>query len=200
MSTHWILAVPLVLVALEAEAKPAKWNMDKDHSEIGFAVRHLGITNTKGKFREFDAQVEADGDTGKLTSIVATAQAKTVDTDNSKRDDHLRSDDFFNAAEYPVLTFESKSFKWDGNDFTALVDMTIRNVTKPVTFKGELIGTHKVNFGDGEQIRAGYTATATINRQEFGLRFNKLAEGVSVVADQVKITIEIEMSRKLGTS
>jgi polyisoprenoid-binding protein YceI len=200
MKRFTLLAVPVVALAFDAEAKSTQWNLDKAHTEIGFSVRHLGISNVKGKFREFDAKIEADGKTGKLTALEATAQAKTIDTGNSKRDDHLRSDDFFNAAKHPVLALKAKSFEWKGKEFTAMVDLTIRDVTKTVKFEGALIGTQKVNFGDGDQLRAGYEAHATINRQDFGLRFNALAEGVSVVGDSVKLEIQVEMSRKLGTS
>ena len=149
-------------------------------------------------FGGFTATIEADSETAKLTRVEATAKTGSIDTGNAKRDGHLRSDDFFNATKYPVLELKARSFKWDGHSFTAVADLTIRDVTKPVKFEGELIGTHKVNFGDGPQVRAGYQASATINRQEFGLKFNKIAEGVSVVADEVKITIQIQMSRKLG--
>jgi polyisoprenoid-binding protein YceI len=200
MKSFTLLAVPFVALAFDAEAKATQWNLDKAHTEIGFSVRHLGISNVKGKFRDFDATIEADEKTGKLTALMATAQAETIDTGNPKRDGHLRSDDFFNATKHPVLALKAKSFQWKGKKFTAMVDVTIRGVTKTVKFEGALIGTQKVNFGDGDQIRAGYEAHATINRQDFGLKFNALAEGVSVVADNVEIEIQVEMSRKLGTS
>ncbi|MFC1610254.1 YceI family protein [Myxococcota bacterium] len=196
MKRLWIMTLPLAAFALEARAGTVKWNLDKAHSEIGFSVRHLAITNVKGKLKDFDAEILAD-EKGWLVSVAATVKTSSINTDNAKRDDHLRSDDFFNAAKYPHLSLKTRSIKWDGSEFEAVVDLTIRNVTKPVTFKGELIGTHNVNFGDGDQIRAGYQAQATINRHDFGLKFNRLAEGVAVVGDKVKITLEIEMSRKL---
>ncbi len=188
----------LFLAALDAQAAPAKWEIDKGHSYIGFSVKHLGITNVRGEFKDFDAVVHADPSTGKVTSLEATAKTSTVDTGIEGRDNHLKGDDFFNAAKYPTLEVKTKSVKWNGNEVTAKADLTIRNVTRSVTFTGTLVGTHKVNFGSGDQIRAGYELTATINRKDFGLKFSRMAEGVSVVADEVKIILEIQTSRMLA--
>jgi polyisoprenoid-binding protein YceI len=162
--------------------KNVEWALDASHSQIGFVARHLGFSKTNGHFNKYDAVVRADPKSAKLASLEATVDAASIDTGIDKRDKHLRSEDFLNTDKFPQLKLTSKSFKWNGNKFTAVVDLTIRDVTKPVTFKGELLGVHKVNFGQGEQLRAGYEASATINRKDFGLTWNMVTEGLSVVA------------------
>ena len=182
-----------------AQAAPAEWSLDRAHSEVGFKVRHLGIANVRGHFKTFDAKVLADAKSGRVTSVEATAQAASIDTGVEKRDGHLRSDDFFNAEKYPTLKATLSDLRWKGNKVEGKAKLTIRDVTKTVPVTGELLGTHKVNFGDGDQIRAGYTFTTTVNRKAFGLRFNAMAEGVAVVADEVTIEIQLEISRRIGT-
>ncbi|MGB0679429.1 MAG: YceI family protein [Polyangiales bacterium] len=196
------LSAALAFAVVAASAAPTAvaaqdWQLDKSHSTIGFTVRHLGFAKVNGRFKRFDAQVQADSKTGKITALSATAQAASVDTDNAKRDKHLRSDDFFAAKKHPMMKLKLKSIKWQGNAFTAKVALTLRGVTKTVTFKGELLGKHKVNFGSGDQLRVGYEAEASINRKDFGLKFGKVAEGVSVVSDTVKIKLDAEFSKAL---
>lgn len=180
-----------------ARAGEIDWQLDKNHSEIGFWVRHLGLSKVRGRFKEFDAPViKADAKTGKISAVEAIAKTASIDTDNGKRDDHLRSDDFFAAARHPDLRLELESIKWKGDDFTGQVTLTMRGVSKTVPFEGELVGTHEVDFG-GRQLRAGYQLSAKISRKAFGLRFNKLAEGVAVVGDEVTIQIDVQIWRKL---
>jgi polyisoprenoid-binding protein YceI len=150
----------------------------------------------RGEFKSFSAKVQADAKTGKITALEAEADAKSVDTGNAKRDDDLRSDNFFNAAKHPKLKLVLKSIKWNGNAFTATCALTIRDVTKDVTMTGELLGVQTVNFGRGPQLRAAYEATTKINRKEFGLKFNGLAEGVSIVGDEVELDLEVELTKK----
>ena len=198
MKRSGIVLFALFFVALEARAGTGiKWELDKGHSYVGFSVRHLGITNVRGEFEDYEAVIHADPTTGKVTTIEATAKADSVDTGIEGRDNHLKSDDFFNAKKYPTLKLKSKSIEWKGNEVSGVATVTIRNVSKDVKFTGKLIGTQKVNFGDGDQLRAGYELTATINRQDFGLKFNRMAEGVSVVSNQVEIVIEAQASRRL---
>ena len=191
------IALVFLFTAVEAQAGDVKWSLAKGHSYIGFSVRHLGITNVRGEFKEYDSEIYADPRTGKVSSLEATVKADSIDTGIAGRDGHLKSDDFFNTAEYPSIKVKTKSIKWKGNEVTAKADLTIRDITKEVTFTGNLIGTQKVNFGDGDQLRAGYELSAVINRQEFGLKFNRMAEGAAVVADNVKIVIEVEASHRL---
>lgn len=176
-----------------ALAQSTPWSADPAHTSVDFTARHLGFAKVRGEFKTFSAQVEAD-QKGKITKLTAEADAKSVDTGVGKRDDHLRSDDFFNAAKYPKLKLELKSIKWKGDKFTAVVALTIRDVTKDVTFTGELLGVRTVNFGNGAHQRAAYEAHATINRKEFGLKFAGVAEGISIVGDEIEIELQLEIA------
>jgi len=193
MKRSLFFALPFLLIATMTQAQSTTWQIDKVHSRIGFTVRHLGLSKVRGEFTDYDATIVADAKTGKITSVDATAKAESVDTGNEKRDKHLRSDDFFSASKHPELRLKTKSVKFEGNDFTAKVDLTLRGVTKQVTLTGSLLGVRKVDFGDGPRNRAAYEAEATINRKDFGLAFNALAEGVSVVSDKVELNLELEI-------
>jgi polyisoprenoid-binding protein YceI len=172
--------------------KSVEWTLDAAHSHIGFTTRHL-VSKSSGQFKKYSAVVKADPKTGKLTNLEATIDAASVDTGIEKRDAHLRSEDFFAADKYPQLKLVTKSVKWSGNKFTATADLTIRDVTKTVPFKGELLGVHAANFGQGEHLRAGYEATATINRKDFGLKFSGVNEGIALVGDEVTIDLTAEL-------
>lgn len=197
MRVMTLLVVAMTAAPMAAHAADVKWELDTSHSHVAFSVRHLGLSNVRGEFKKFEANVLADDKTAKITSGEATVQAASVDTGISGRDDHLRGDAFFDVAKYPTMKLVFKSIQWNGNKFIAKADMTMLATTKSVEVRGELVGTRKVNFGAGDQLRAGYSASTTINRQEFGLRFNQMAEGVSMVGDEVKIEFEIELFRKL---
>lgn len=189
MNRLLVVAVASLLPAA-ALAEPVEWSFDKNHSSVGFIARHLGFAKVRGEFRDFDTKVKADSKTGKLTGLEATARAKSVDTGNEKRDAHLRSDDFFNAEKFPEVKLSLRNIKWKGDAFEAVVALTLRDVTRDVVFTGRQLGLQTVNFGQGPQQRTAYEASATVNRKEFGLKFNGVAEGVSVVADDVTIALE----------
>jgi len=191
----------LVLFALAtstsaASAQNVAWEIDPNHCEIGFVARHLAFAKVRGQFKTFTATVQADAKTGKLASVKASADTASVDTDNEKRDNHLRSDDFFAASKHPKLSLETKSIKWNGDKFTAVVKLTLRGVTRDVTFEGEQLGVRTVNFGQGPHLRAAYEAHATIKRQDFGLNFSGAAEGLAIVGDEVEIQLQVEASYK----
>ena len=194
MLRHVLPLSAALLLTATAQAQPIEWTLDPSHSEIAFTARHLGFAKVRGKFKTFTAKVQADAKTGKITALEAEADAKSVDTGIEKRDQHLRSDDFFNAEKFPKLKLALKSIQWKGKKFTATVALTIRDVTKDVKFQGELLGVETVNFGQGPQPRAAYEATAKINRKEFGLKFAGVAEGVSLVADDVELHLAVEIS------
>ncbi len=179
-----------------AAKAPVAWTLDDKHSHIGFSVRHLGISNVKGEFKKFKATIMAGTD-GRITQVEAIAETDSIDTGISGRDNHLKQDDFFSAAKFPELKLVTRSIQWTGDKFTAIVALTIRDKTRPIQFTGEFLGARKFDLGGGPQLRAGYSASAKINRKEFGLSFNKLAEGVSMVGDEVRIDLEIEMSRPM---
>jgi len=177
-------------------AKPVEWKLDAAHSGVSFSVRHLGISNVKGKFGEFAAKIQAEKETGKITDLEATIKTASINTGIDARDKHLRSDDFFNAEKFPEMKFKAKSIKFNGNIVTVEGDLTIRDATKPITFTGEYVGVQKANFGQGEQLRAGYTLVGKLNRFDYNLKWNNLMEGVALVGDTVTISIEAEISNK----
>jgi polyisoprenoid-binding protein YceI len=178
---------------LAANDKNVEWSIDPGHSHIGFVAKHLGFSKVNGEFKKFSGKVSADPKSGKIAAFDAEADTASVDTGIEKRDTHLKSDDFFNAEKYPQLKLKLKSIKWNANKFTAKADLTIRDVTKEVPFKGELLGMHMVNFGQGPQQRAGYEATATISRKDFGLKYAAITEGLSVVGDAVDLNLDAEI-------
>ena len=198
MTVSSAILILLTHVGADKAAKPAPWNVDKAHSSVGFVVKHLGLSNVRGSFGEFDAKIMADPVTGKVTDVEATVQVKSVNTGIQKRDDHLKGDDFFSVEKFPIMKFKTKTVKVEGDHVVATADITLRDVTKTVTFTGEYLGTQKVNFGDGNQLRAGYSLKGEINRKDFGLLFAGVAEGVSVVSDKVIIELEMQISRKLS--
>ena len=171
------------------------WKLDKNHSTVGFSVRHLGISKVRGQFKDFDAVVKAD-ETGKLSFVSASVKVASVDTGIAGRDKHLQAAEFFDAKNHPALRFKTRKITWDTpTSFVATADLIMRGVTKKVVARGELLGTHKVTFGGVPQTRAGYSVSATINRKDFGLNFDKTAEGVGIVSDKVSIEIEVQLSR-----
>jgi polyisoprenoid-binding protein YceI len=169
------------------------WVLDAGHSRIAFVTKHLGFSKVEGQFKKFSATIKADSKTGKISALEATVDTASVDTGIEKRDAHLRADDFFNSAQYPQMKIVLKQINWAGNKFTAKADLTIRDVTKTVTFKGELLGSSTVNFGQGPTQRAGYEASTKINRKEFGLKYAAVTEGLSIVGDEVEIKLQAEI-------
>ncbi len=168
------------------------WNIDKAHSSIGFSVRHLVISKTKGNFHDYDAVVSFDGKNIETASARVTIQMASIDTDNKDRDDHLRSADFFNVEKYPTMTFTSKKvIAGEGNEFVMVGDLTIKDVTREVTLNGEFYGITDDPWGN---TRAGLSASTTINRQDFNVSWdNKLQDGSLVVGNDVDIMLEIEL-------
>lgn len=169
------------------------YSVDLHHSYVGFKVKHMAISNVKGRFSDFAGTFTLD-DNGALTAVSGTVVAKSINTENEKRDAHLRKDDFFGVDEHPELTFKMKSLTHDnGNDKMAGI-LTIRGISRPVVFDVNMGGTVIDPWGNK---RAGFEATTTINRQDFGVRFNgKLKAGGLVVADDVTIMLEIEGIRQ----
>jgi polyisoprenoid-binding protein YceI len=202
LSVLTLLAAP----AFASAAAPAKteakseaasdWTLDLYHSRVGFVVKHLGVTNVRGEFKEFATPVLKGDAQGKISALEATASAKSVSTGIDKRDEHLRGDDFFNAEKFPTEKLVLKSLKWDGDKFTADVEVTLRDKTKIVKFEGEKSPVTRVDLGQGPTIRVGYSASGKINRKEFGLNWSKVIESVNVVADEVKLELELELFKK----
>jgi polyisoprenoid-binding protein YceI len=169
-----------------------KWAVDKAHSSVKFSVTHLVISEVEGSFKIFDGNVENSKDDFSDAKINFTIDVNSVNTDNENRDKHLKSDDFFNAEKYPSMKFESNSFALvAGNKYKLTGNLTIRDVTKPVTFDVTFGGIAKTQRGN----KAGFKATATINRFDYNLKWSAATEtGGLVVSKDVEITVKLEMN------
>lgn len=189
-------ALLLAAFALPTTAAADTWKVDGAHTQVGFSVSHMMVSTVRGTFGTFDGTVETDAK-GKLTGLQGTVDITSVDTADAKRDEHLRSPDFFDAAQFPKMTFTSKAVKAVGDAYEVKGDLTIRGVTKPVTLKVEAIrGPITDPWGN---VKAGTSATTTINRQDFGVSWNStLDAGGVVVGDEVKITIDLEVVKPKG--
>lgn len=164
--------------------------LDKSHTEVGFSIKHLMITNVKGEFTNFNGEIDFDYKTKSFNKLNAVIKTDSVNTGITKRDNHLRSDDFFLAKKYPQITFKMKSYKGEGDEGEMLGDLTIRGITKEIKLKVEDLGTIKDFQGNN---RVGFTLKGKINRMDYDLKWNKTLEfGGVAVGEKVKLIIEIE--------
>jgi polyisoprenoid-binding protein YceI len=173
----------------------ATYKIDVDHSDIMFKVKHLMISTVTGIFKKFDATLEVNEQDLSDAKVWFEADVDSVDTKNDQRDGHLKSDDFFNAEQFPKMTFKSTSIQKAGDDEYKLTgDLTIRDITKPVELKVEYNGSTKDPWGFE---RMGFEVTGKINRKEFGLKWSAVTEaGGLVVADDVKLAMNVEMVKQ----
>ncbi|ATG54083.1 polyisoprenoid-binding protein [Brachybacterium ginsengisoli] len=166
---------------------PGTWTLDASHTSASFTVRHAGISKARGQFTDVEGALEV-GEGGENLSFAATLKTESISTSNSDRDNHLRSGDFFDAETFPEIRFVST--KVEGDTLTG--DLTIRDITKPVTLDFTYEGAATDPFGI---YRAGFTGETKISRKEFGLTWNAALEaGGVLVADEVKISIEAEFT------
>lgn len=193
MFMHLAVAATLFSLLI-TQAGAAEYKLDTSHTEVGFSVKHMVITRVKGAFRDFSGHFVVDEQKG-LVSFETEVKAASIDTRINKRDDHLRSPDFFDVATYPKITFTTKSVENSGkNTFIILGDLQIRDVSKPVKLKGELTG--EVNDPWGNK-RVGIVMKGTINRKDFGLTYNKVLEnGGLLIGSDVDVSLEGEGIRK----
>ncbi len=166
------------------------YTIDQAHTNIGFSVKHMVITTVNGKFNDFSGKITYDDQNPMAMEADVTIQTASIDTDNEKRDKHLRSDDFFNAEQYPTISFKTKSIEKRGDQLTAIGDLTIRDVTKEIELPFELTGKIKDPYG---KTRIGIEASTTINRKDFNVNWNQtLDNGGLVVSDEVNINISAQ--------
>lgn len=173
----------------------SKWSIDPNHSEIGFKVKHLMISNVTGKFEKFAGTVESVSDDFVNASINFTAEIASVNTGQPQRDGHLQSPDFFDAAKFPQLKFVSTKFeKAGGSKYVLTGDLTIRDVTKPVTLDVEFSGIAKDPYNN---TKAGFEITGKLNRTDFGLNFNApLETGGVLLSEEIKLQIEVQLVKQ----
>lgn len=179
---------------MTTEVAVRTWNIDASHSVAEFAVKHMMVATTKGRFADFEGVLEVDEGRPLLSSVRASIDVASIDTKEPKRDEHLRSDDFFSAEKFPKMTFVSKRVeRVDDENYRVIGDLTIRDATREVVLDTEFSGQIADPWG-GQ--RAGFTATTRINRKDFGLNWNTVMEtGGVLVSDIVKITLNIEAVR-----
>jgi polyisoprenoid-binding protein YceI len=207
MRPRLLSASALALVALlvlpafgpfgRVPAPPETYGLDKAHSEVLFRVRHLGISTVTGRFRDFDAAISVDPARLSTLTARATIQAASVDTENERRDNHLRSADFFDVAAHPTLTFQStrvrnvraRRFLLDGT-------LTMHGVTRPVTLNVEYLGL--VRDARGNE-KLGFAATGRINREDYGMTWNQAIEaGGVLVSKEVDLQFNLQATRRLA--
>jgi polyisoprenoid-binding protein YceI len=195
------MLAPLAAVLIGFTASPvfaATWEIDPAHTTIQFSVRHMMVSNVRGQFGKFSGHVEGDETKPADARIEATIQTASIDTANEKRDEHLRSPDFLDAAKFPTITFKSKKIEKTGDaKWKVTGDLTLHGVTKEVVLDlSDVTSPIKDPMGN---LRAGAEARTTINRQDFGISFNKTLDGGGVmVGNEISISIDVEVTRKGG--
>jgi polyisoprenoid-binding protein YceI len=172
-----------------------KWVLDPTHSELGFKIRHLMISNISGSFKNFQAKAETEENDFGNAQISLTADMASISTNQEQRDAHLRTTDFFETDKYPQLTFRSTRIEKTGNDIFILYgDLTLKGITKPVNLHVEFSGITKDPWGND---RAGFTVNGKINRTEWGISFNSVLEtGGVALSEEVKINAEVQFVKQ----
>jgi polyisoprenoid-binding protein YceI len=184
----------LSLMAVLALASPAfaaeTYNFDPNHASVMFQIRHL-MSKVTGKFNAFEGAVQVDRDDPAASSVAFTIKTESIDTANERRDNHLRSPDFFDVASHPTINFESTSVKSLGDDtYEVTGSFTMRGVTKEIVLPVEVLGEMKDHRGNQ---RIGFEILITINRKDYGVSYNRvLDQGGFLLGDEVKITINLE--------
>lgn len=176
------------------EEQMGDYTFDKAHSSIGFRIRHMGLVDVPGHFREFDGSINLDGKKLRDSSVEFTAKVKSVDTGINARDNHLRSKDFFEVDTYPDMTFKSKKVKKKGKTYRVTGDLTIKGVTREVTLPMRVYGPIKDTRGS---IRMGVTGQTVINRRDFNVTYgSNLPNGTPTLSDLVVVDLQIESVKK----
>ena len=192
-----LLFVTVAVLSATGVAEAAeKYNVDSGHSYVGFTVKHLGVASVRGEFKEYSTELIVDEENVLNSSLVLEIDAASVDTDEDRRDEHLRSADFFEVETYPEIVFKSKRIEeGDLGRYKATGDLTIHGVTKEVVLDLEINGPITDPWGNH---RVGAEGEVTINRQDYDVKFSRVMDnGGLIVADNVLISFALEASRKL---
>lgn len=173
------------------ETQKNVWTIDKKHSTIEFSVRHMMVSTVKGRFREYDGNIVLDPVKLEGASASVTVDVASISTEEPDRDNDLKSEKFFDVQKYPKISFQSSRIYRDGDEVVVEGKLTIRDVTKDIRVRGQLEGPVKDPYG---MTRVGYDGEATVNRKDFGLKWNVVLEGGGVmVGDAVKINVHFEL-------
>jgi len=186
-----IFSIAFALGLSQAINAQTKWVIDKNHSNIGFAAVHYVITEVEGDFKEFDGSVMSSSNDFDGAEVEFAAQVASISTDNEKRDNHLKSDDFFNAEQYPEVKFKGKIEK-EGEDYYLVGDFTMRDVTKQAKFDVKFNGI--ADLGERGK-KAGFKVSGEVDRFDYGIKFDRALEtGGLVVSQEIEITCNIELN------
>jgi polyisoprenoid-binding protein YceI len=196
--SHGVIAAAVIALSITtllpitgpspALAAPVAFEIDPVHSEVAFKVRHL-VSKAGGRFNSFEGTLFYDEEDPTASSVNVTIDVTSIDTNNSDRDGHLKSPDFFDVEKFPTLTFVSKEVKVEEENLLIGGELTMHGVTKPVTLTAEKLGMNSM----GEKSFIGFSASAEINRKDFGIEWNKvLDKGGAVLGENVEIAIAIE--------
>ena len=169
----------------------ATWTLDSAHSELEFKVRHMMISTVKGQFKTFEINLQNDSEDISQATVEVKIDVDSIDTKNEQRDQHLKSGDFFDAATHPSITFKSTAIQTvDDESFKVTGDLTVKDITKPITLDVEFGGLAKDPWGND---KVGYTVTGKLNRTDFGLTWNAALEtGGVMVSEEVKFSADIQ--------
>jgi polyisoprenoid-binding protein YceI len=180
----------LLLTGVNAFAQPSTWTIDKNHSQVNFAIKHALVSTVRGSISGITGTVVWDDKDPTKSSVEATMTAATVSTNNDARDKHLKSPDFFDVEKYPTLTFKSTSVTSSGGKLQVVGDLTLTGVTKSVTLTVD--GPTAPQKGQGGKLVTGFSATGTLKRRDFnfGPKF-----GESVIGDDIQFTIDVEADK-----
>lgn len=184
---NFIICLGLVFSFTATLVAGEEYQIDRAHSRVGFAVTHMLLTTVRGHFNEYSGTINYDKDNIANSSVNVTITSSSIDTDNERRDNHLRSDDFLNAEKFPKITFVSKNVLEKDDGHVLVGDLTIRDVTKEVEMPFEITGSLETDRGT----RMGFSARLTINRMDYNVKWDRtLDTGGLVVSDEVTIEIE----------
>ncbi|MGY3052957.1 polyisoprenoid-binding protein YceI [Pedobacter sp. UYEF25] len=172
------------------------WVIDPMHSEVLFKIKHLVISTVTGSFKKFDGKITTNGEGFNDAKVSLSLEVKSVDTGQEMRDGHLQSGDFFEAEQYPTITFESTSFtKTDDENYKMIGDLTMKGVTKPVELNVEYGGSEDNGHG---VLKHGFEVTGTVNRMDFGMTWNKLTDtGGLGLGEKIKLEANIQVAEEV---
>lgn len=188
------LLVAVFMVFAGSATAQTTWTIDKTHTNVGFTVTHMVVSEVSGRFKDFSGSVVTNGDDFTGAKIDVNIKTASVNTDNDYRDGHLKSDDFFGSEKFADATFKSTSFeKVSDKKYKVTGELTIKGVTKTVVLDATLGGI--ITLPDGSK-KAGFKATTEINRFDFGLNWNKMVEAGAIVDKTVTIQLNIELDNK----
>lgn len=177
------------------ESTQTKWTLDAAHSELGFKIKHLMISNVSGKFTSFDVSVQTGGDDFSDAAITATINVDSISTNNEQRDNHLRTGDFFEVEKYPAISFQSTGLRSTGDGELELTgNLTMKGISNPITIPVEFAGITKDPYGN---IKAGFSFSGKLNRKDWNVNFNAALEtGGVMLGEEVKYEGEIQLLKQ----